>query len=173
MTGPVVAALRAHAAGLYPDEASTELLIRHGGILHRDDFARFIHTGTSISDGTTLLAWIDWDAALTALHHGQIPLCGGEQRILQLAASIAEGFPVCLRDTLPGLDNRNVKLLITAIRHAAGQRPWRLASHHLGRPGRPPGRACRHLLKFHDMPHPHRRSPQGNWQASCAAGCGG
>ena len=38
---------------------------------------------------------------------------------------IAAGFPVCLRDTLPGLDNRNVQLLITAIRHAAGQRPPR------------------------------------------------
>jgi len=120
VTGPVVAALRAHAAGLYPDEAGTELLIRHGGILHRDDFARFIHTGVSISDGTTLMAWIDWDAALNALHHGQIPLSGGEQRILQLAASIAEGCHISLRDTLPGLDHRNLELLITAIRHAAG-----------------------------------------------------
>ncbi len=125
MTGPVIAALRAHAAGLHPDEAGTELLIGHGAILHRGDFARFIHTGTSISDGATLLAWIDWDAALSALHAGQIPLCGGEQRILQLAASIAEGFPVPLRDTVPGLDNRNLELLITAIRHAAGQHPRR------------------------------------------------
>ena len=125
MTDPIIAALRAHAAGLYPEEAGTELLIGHGGILHRDDFARFIHTGTSISDGTTLLAWIDWDAALSALHHGQIPLCGGEQRILQLAASITEGRPVSLRDTLPGLDNQNLKLLISAIRHAAGQHPGR------------------------------------------------
>ena len=123
MTGPIIAALRAHAAGLYPEEAGTELLIGHGGILHRDDFARFVHTGTSISDGTTLMAWIDWDAALSALHDGQIPLSGGEQRTLQLA-SIAEGFPISLRDTLPGLDNRNLKLLVTAIRHAAGQHPW-------------------------------------------------
>ena len=123
MTSAIIAALRAHAAGLHPDEAGTELLIRHGGIVHRDDFAGFVRTGTSISDGTTLMAWIDWDAALSALHHGQIPLCGGERRILTLAASIAEGFPVCLRDTLPGLDNRNLKLLTTAIRHAAGHPP--------------------------------------------------
>jgi len=121
VTDPIIAALRAHAAGLYPDEAGTELLIRHGGILHRDDFARYVHTGTSINDGTTLMAWIDWDAALSALHDGQIPLCSGEQRILQLAASIAEGVPVSLRTAVPGLDNRNLKLLITAIRHAAGQ----------------------------------------------------
>ena len=125
MTGIITAALRARAAGLDPDTAGTELLIRHGGILPRDDFASFVHTGTSISDGTTLMAWIDWDAALHALHHGQLPVSGGERRILQLAASIAEGFPVCLRDTLPGLDNRNLKLLVTAIRHAAGHPPGR------------------------------------------------
>jgi hypothetical protein len=123
VTGTIIAALRAHAAGLYPDEAGTELLIRHGGILPRDDFASFVHTGTSISDGTTLMAWIDWDAALSALHDGRMPACGGERRILQLAASIAEGFPIPLRDTLPGLDNRNLELLITTIRHAAGHRP--------------------------------------------------
>jgi len=125
VTGTIIAALRAHAAGLHPDEAGTELLIGHGGILLREDFAGFVHTGTSISDGTTLMAWIDWDAALSALHDGQIPLCGGEQRILQLAASIAEGFPVSLRDTLPGLDVRNLALVITALRHAAGQHPRR------------------------------------------------
>ena len=123
MNTAIIAALRAHAAGLYPEEAGTELLIRHGGILHRHDFSAFVHAGTSISDGTTLMAWIDWDAALSALHGGQLPVCGGERRILQLAASIAAGFPVCLRDAIPGLDHRNLKLLITAIRHAAGQPP--------------------------------------------------
>ena len=72
MNAAIIPALRAHAAGLHPEEAGTELLIGHGGILPRDDFASFVHTGTSISDGTTLMAWIDWDAALTALHDGQI-----------------------------------------------------------------------------------------------------
>ena len=125
MNTAIIAALRAHAAGLYPEEAGTELLIGHGGILPRDDFAGFVHTGTSISDGTTLMAWIDWDAALSALHDGQIPVCGGEQRILQLAASIADGTLVSLRQAIPGLDNRNLELLLTAIRHAAGQHPRR------------------------------------------------
>ena len=125
MTAAIIAALRAHAAGLHPEEAGAELLIGHGGILPRDDFARFVHTGTSISDGTTLMAWIDWDAALRALHHGQLPVCGGEQRILQLAASIAAGLPVSLRDAIPGLDNRNLHLVITAIQHTAGHRPQR------------------------------------------------
>ena len=36
-TAPIIAALRAHAAGVYSEEAGTELLIGHGGILHRDD----------------------------------------------------------------------------------------------------------------------------------------
>ena len=123
MTETITEALRAHAAGLHPEEAGTELLIGHGGIVHRDDFARFIRTGTSISDGTTLMAWVDWDAVLSALHTGQIPLCGGEQRILQLAASMTDGALVSLRQAIPGLDNRNLELLITAIRHAAGHPP--------------------------------------------------
>ena len=123
MTTPVTAALRARAAGLYPDEASVELLISHGGFLHRRDFAGFVHTGTSISDGTTLMAWIDWDAAISALHDVQLPVSGGERRILQLAASLGAGFPACLRDTIPGLDSRNLQLVITAIQHAAGQHP--------------------------------------------------
>jgi hypothetical protein len=116
VTGTLTGALRACAAGLYPSEAGTELLIRHGGILTREDFRACVHTGTSITDGTTPMAWIDWDAAITA----QLPLSGGEHRILQLAASIAAGIPVSLRDAIPGLDTRNLELVITAIRHAAG-----------------------------------------------------
>src|SRR6266567_3826778 len=109
-TAAITAALRARAAGLYPDEAGAELLIAHGGLLDRDDFGAFMHAGTSITDGTTPMAWIDWDAAAAA----QLPLSGGERRILQLAASI------------PGLDDRTLQLVITAIRHAAGHRPGRL-----------------------------------------------
>ncbi len=108
---------------LYPDEAGNELLISHGGFLHRSDFTGFVDTFTSISDGTTPMAQINWDAAISALHDGQLPVCSGERRILQLAASIATGTLVSLRDTIPGLDSRNLHLVITAIRHAAGQRP--------------------------------------------------
>ena len=101
MTAAITTALRASAAGLYPDEAGTELVIGHGGILHRPDFTGFVRTGTSISDGTTLMAWIDWDAAITALHHGELPLSGGEQRILRLAASIAAESPPASAKTSP------------------------------------------------------------------------
>jgi hypothetical protein len=125
VTAATAAALRACAAGYYPAEAGIELLIRHDCFLRRRDFAGFVHAGTSITDGITQMTQIDWDAAISALDNGQLPASGGERRILQLAASIAAGTPVSLRDTIPGLDNRNLQLLTTAIQHAAGQRPPR------------------------------------------------
>jgi hypothetical protein len=116
------AALRAAASGIHPLEAGASLLIECGCWLHREDFTgQFVTTATSISDGTTLLAAIDWEAAITALDAGKLPCSGGERRVLRLAASIASGIPVNLYDNLPGLDQRNARLLINAIRHATGQ----------------------------------------------------
>ena len=115
-------ALRACARGSHPLEAGTGLLTDCGSWLHREDFtSRFIITGTSISDGTTVLAATDWEAAVTALHAGELPASGGERRMLLLAASIAGGIPVSLYDTLPGIDHRNASLVIKAIAHATGQ----------------------------------------------------
>jgi hypothetical protein len=89
------AALLAAASGIHPLEAGTSLLIDCGCWLHREDFtSQFITTATSISDGTTLLASIDWAAAVTALDAGKLPSRGGERRVLRLAASIAGGIPV-------------------------------------------------------------------------------
>jgi hypothetical protein len=114
-------ALRAGARGIHPLEAGTGLLVEYGSWLHRADFtSRFIATGTSISDGVTLLASIDWEAAVTALHAGGLPASGGERRMLLLAASIAAGTPVSLNDTLPGIDRRNAGLTVRAVAHAAG-----------------------------------------------------
>jgi len=115
-------ALRACASGIHPLEAGTSLLIECGSWLHRADFtSRFVTTGTSISDGSTLLASIDWAAAITALIAGQLPASSGERRVLLLAASIAGGIPVSLCDTLPGIDHRNASLVVKAIAHATGQ----------------------------------------------------
>ena len=120
----LTSALRACAAGLYPLEAGTGLLIASGTFLRRDDFtSRFIQHGTSISDCTTPMAAIDWDAAITALHAGEIPCSGGERRVLELASSLAGGIPVDLRDAVTGLDDGNIAKLVTAILHAAGKRP--------------------------------------------------
>lgn len=116
-------ALRAAAAGLYPDSAGTELIISHAAWLRRADFtSRFIHHIDSGTDGYELAA-IDWASAITALDTGQLPCGGGERRILRLAASIAGGIPASLRDTLPGLDNTSIDQVTAAIRHAAGQPP--------------------------------------------------
>jgi len=123
-TDELATALRACAAGLYPLEAGVALLTSNGTFLLRDDFtSRFIERGTSISDGTTPMAAIDWDAAAAALHAGEIPCSGGERRILMLSASLAGGIPVDLRDAATGLDDRNVQRLVTAILHASGKRP--------------------------------------------------
>jgi hypothetical protein len=114
-------ALRACARGIHPLEAGTGLLIDCGSWLHREDFtSRFITVDTSISDGVTLLASTDWEAAITALHAGELPASSGERRMLLLAASIADGIPVGLYDTLPGIDHRNASLVIKAIAHATG-----------------------------------------------------
>ena len=69
------------------------------------------------------MAAIDWEAAVAALSRGELPCSGGEQRILKLSASLADGVPVDLRDAATGLDSRNIQRLITAIRHASGKRP--------------------------------------------------
>ena len=123
-TDELTAALHACAAGLYPLEAGVALLAGHGTFLRRNDFTRcFIATGISISDGATLMATIDWDAAITALHAGELPCSGGERRILELSSSLAGGIPVDLRDAVTGLDDGNIARLVTAILHAAGKRP--------------------------------------------------
>jgi hypothetical protein len=120
-TDHLAAALRDCAAGLYPLEAGTGLLISNASFLHREDFtSRFIEHGTS---GGIPMAAIDWDAAITALASGDLPCSGGERRILQLSASLAGGIPLALRDTVTGLDNANTARVITAIRRATGMRP--------------------------------------------------
>ncbi len=124
MTNDIPAALRACANGLYALEASVELLITHACWLDREDFARFIRTGTSITGGTTEMALIDWATAITALNAGGLPCSSGEQKMLQLAASLADQIPVSLGATITGLDDCNIQLLVKAVLHASGQRQF-------------------------------------------------
>jgi hypothetical protein len=122
-TDDLAAALRAGAAGLYPHEAGIALLTDSGAFLHHADFrSRLIEHGISASDSPAIAA-VDWDAAVAALHAGHIPCSGGERRILMLSASLAGGIPVDLRDAVTGLDDRNTRLLVTAISHASGKGP--------------------------------------------------
>ena len=123
MTSPDVlaAGLRAHAQGLYCLEAAAELLIARSW-LHRDDFtSRFVTVHPGIGSGQ-LMAVIDWPAAVAALGSG-LACSGGEQRMLKITASLADGIPVDLQDTLTGLDDDNIARLVTAILHASGKKP--------------------------------------------------
>ena len=123
MTSPsaLAAALRAHARGLYCDEAAAELLIAQSWLRHPDFTSQFITVHPSFSDGQPM-AVIDWAAAVAALGTS-MPSSGGEQRMLRITASMGGGIPVDLRDTLTGIDDRNVQLLLRAVRHASGKRP--------------------------------------------------
>ena len=67
-------------------------------------------------------AAIDWEAAIDALQAGSLPCSAGERRMLHLAASLADRAAVSLGEAVTGIDDRNVGLLVTAIRHAAGER---------------------------------------------------
>lgn len=118
----LASAVRAGAAGLYSLEAACDLVIS-AGWLHRDDFNCFVSTVTSITDGVTELAHIDWQAAISSRDAGLLPCSSGENRILRLAASIAAGIPVDLSDALSGLDQARIALVVRAVLHANGQRP--------------------------------------------------
>jgi hypothetical protein len=64
---------------------------------------------------------IDWPAAIAALE-SSLPCSGGERRMLKLTASLADGIAINLMDTITGIDDRNVQLLVKAIFHASGRR---------------------------------------------------
>ncbi len=87
MTDAIITTLRACAAGLYPDEAGAELLISHGGFLQRRDFAGFVPTGTSFSDGETPMARIHWQAAVSALHDRCLPVSAQLTELPDVAAA--------------------------------------------------------------------------------------
>jgi hypothetical protein len=115
----IATALRNHAEGSYCLAAAAELLITQAW-LHRAGFtSRFITVHPSPGTGTPM-AVIDWPAVGTALDT-TLPCSGGEQRMPKITASLADGIPVDLRDTITGLDDRNTQLLITAIRYASGK----------------------------------------------------
>lgn len=124
MTPPadLAAALRAHAAGVYSLQAAADLLISHATWLHRRDFTiPFIDTSCGPCPDTEL-SYVNWEAAVTALDTGNLPCSGSEGQMLRLAASLADGIPVDLRDALTGLDADNISLVTRAVLHVSGRR---------------------------------------------------
>jgi hypothetical protein len=121
-------ALRAWAKGLFSTEAAVELLIRHGSWLYREDFLEIaVESGRGITSDAVMAA-VDFEAAARALESGALPCSGGEGRVLRIAASIAGGVPVDLREAVTGLDESNAVLAAAAVLHAAGYRDLRMAA---------------------------------------------
>ena len=123
LNAAIAAALHAHARGIYPGEAAVALVIDHQYWLTRADFLTgFTNTFPGFTDGTPMAA-ICWPEAVAALDCGQLSGSGSQNRILRLAASLADGIPVDLQNAVSGLDDTNLHHVVTAIRHAAGRRP--------------------------------------------------
>jgi hypothetical protein len=124
----LTAALRAWAKGIFSTEAAVELLIGHGSWLYREDFLGIaVEFGQGITGGI-VMAVVDFEAAAGALEAGALPCSGGEGRVLRIAASIAGGVPVDLREAVTGLDENNAVLAAAAVLHAAGCRDLRMAA---------------------------------------------
>jgi hypothetical protein len=114
--------LRAWAAGLLCLEAAVELLVGHRSWLVRRDFLDVaVEPGWEVFSGQPMAA-VDLEAAVTALEAGVLPCSSGEGQVLRIAASIAEGVPVDLREAVTGLDEANAVLAARAVCHAAGHR---------------------------------------------------
>ena len=118
----LAAALRAWAKGLFTAEAAVELLIGHRSWLYRQDFLEIAVEFSQEITGGAALAAVDFEAAARALEAGVLPCCGGEGRVLRIAASIAGGVPVDLGEAVTGLDENNAVLAAAAVLHAAGHR---------------------------------------------------
>ena len=101
-------------------QAAVGLLIGHESWLRREDF------------GGVALRWcrhpfcgqpmvsLDFVAAVRALESGGLPCSSSERQLLLIAASIAEGMPVDLREALSGRDETDTALIVSAVVHAAG-----------------------------------------------------
>ncbi len=118
-TGRLAALLRSTAAGMLADTAAADLVIAHGRFLPDPAFRRIIAAGAPAADGQPF-AVIRWNAAVTALELGYLPCSTSERAILLIAASLAEGTPVSLRENLGSLDRRNITLVTDAITAANG-----------------------------------------------------
>ncbi len=83
-------------------EAAVERVIGHRWWLVRGDFLCYV--GFCRGFHGESVAVIDWLGAWAVLEDGQLPCSSGERPVLRVAASIAEGVPVDLRDAVTGLD---------------------------------------------------------------------
>jgi len=96
------------------------VLIERRSWLLRADFVDKIVEVVDGPPGGQPMAFVDWAAALDALEGGRFACSSSEDRVLRIAASIAEGIPVDLRDAACGLDWLNPRRAPGALVRAAG-----------------------------------------------------
>ena len=114
-------AIRVWAKGWLPTEAAAELLISHQGWLLREDFLQVaVEVWWEPLRGRRVAA-VDFAAAAEAVQ-GVLPCSDGERQVLLVAASIAGGIPVDLREAALCMDAGNAALAARAVCHAAGCR---------------------------------------------------
>src|SRR5438876_4747071 len=114
-------AIRAWAKGWLPTEAAAELLIGHRTWLLRQDFLDVAVEVRWEPFRDRQVAAVDFTAAAEAVQ-GVLPCSDGERQVLLVAASIAEGIPVDLREAALCMDAVNAARATQAVCHAAGSR---------------------------------------------------
>ena len=114
-------AIRAWAKGWLPAEAAAELLIGHRSWLEREDFLQVAVEAGWEPLRERMVAAVDFAAAAGAVQ-GVLPCSDGERQVLLVAASIAGGIPVDLREAALCMDADNAARAAEAICHAAGRR---------------------------------------------------
>jgi hypothetical protein len=114
-------AIRAWAKGWLPTEAAAELLIGHRAWLLREDFLQVAVESRWDAYRDRVVAAVDFAAAADAVQ-GVLPCSGGERQVLLIAASIAEGIPVDLREAALCMDAASAARAARAVCHAAGRR---------------------------------------------------
>ena len=117
----LAAAIRTWAKGWLPTEAAAELLISHQAWLLREDFLlAAVETRRDVYRDRQVAA-VDFAAAAEAVQ-GVLPCSDGERQVLLVAASIADGIPVDLREAALCMDGANAARAAQAVCHAAGRR---------------------------------------------------
>ena len=97
------------------------MLIGHRAWLLRDDFLQVaVEIEWEPFRGREVAA-VDFAAAADAVH-GVLPCSDGERQVLLVAASIAGGIPVDLREAALCMDRVNAARVAQAVCHAAGRR---------------------------------------------------
>ena len=114
-------AIRAWAKGWLPTEAAAELLIGHRAWLEREDFLQVAVEVRCEPFLGRQVAMVDFAVAADAVQ-GMLPCSDGERQVLLVAASIAEGIPVDLREAALCMDAANAAQAARAVCHAAGRR---------------------------------------------------